>query len=258
MQGLIVNADDFGYSQEIIEGICEAHVNGIVTDASLLIHCPYASQAIQMANRINLPLGLHIDFVTPYSASASQELGPHGHLNHELFNREFNSQITSLFSAAELLTLQNEIRNQLATFTQIAGRLPSHLDYHFGLHFLPDVMFIYLQVASEYHLPVRWGVQYAGRNPIVLAPACLRDQFRGAKDAGIDTFTDLLIEPWDGIMEVSCHPGYFTPNGLFDPYNQERENELKILTDPKLKIEIENMGIQLVNYDWLQAHGSTR
>ena len=40
MQGLIVNADDFGFSQEIIEGVCEAHVNGIVTDASLLVRSP--------------------------------------------------------------------------------------------------------------------------------------------------------------------------------------------------------------------------
>ena len=182
-----------------------------------------------MASRINLPLGLHIDFVTPYSASGGHELGPNGHLAQELFNREFNSQITSLFSCEELLRMQDEIRNQIDDFSTLAGHTPSHLDYHFGLHFLPDVMFMYLTVANQYQIPVRWGVQYAGRNPLVLAPARLCDRFRGVKNGGIETFTDLLQEPWEGAMEVLCHPGYFTPNGFFDSYNQEREYELKNL-----------------------------
>jgi predicted glycoside hydrolase/deacetylase ChbG (UPF0249 family) len=254
MQGLIVNADDFGFSQQINEGVCEAHVNGIVTDASLLVRSPYASQAIHMADRINLPVGLHIDFVTPYSASARDELGPEGHLTKELFNREYNLQVTSLFSCEELLILQDEIRNQIEDFKAFTGQLPAHLDYHFGLHYLPDVMFIYLMISNQYQIPVRWGVQYAGRNPIVLAPARLCDRFRGVKNGSINTFTDLLQEPWEGAMEIICHPGYFTPNGLSDSYNQEREYELRLLTDPQLKVEIERMGIQLVNYNWLKEH----
>lgn len=254
MQGLIVNADDFGFSQEVNEGVCEAHVNGVVTDASLLVRSPYATQAIQMADRINLPLGLHIDFVTPYSASARDELGPEGHLTKELFNREFNLQITSLFSCEELLIIQDEIRKQIEDFKTLAGQLPAHLDYHFGLHYLPDVMYIYLMISNQYQIPVRWGVQYAGRNPIVLAPARLNDRFRGVQNGSIETFTDLLQEPWEGVMEIICHPGFFTPKDLFDPYNQEREYELKILTDPRLKAEIEHMGIQLVNYNWMKEH----
>jgi chitin disaccharide deacetylase len=257
MQGLIVNADDFGFSQQINQGVCEAHVNGIVTDASLLVRSPYASQAIEMANQINLPVGLHIDFVTPYSASLRKELGPNGHLTQELFNREYKDQVTSLFSTEELLQIQDEIKSQIEDFIALAGHSPSHLDYHFGLHFLPDVMFIYLSAANQYHLPVRWGVQYAGRNPVVLAPARLCDKFRGVKNSSIQTFTDLLEEPWEGALEVLCHPGYFTPNGFFDSYNQEREYELEILTDPQLKADIEHMGIHLVNYNWLQEHGNS-
>jgi predicted glycoside hydrolase/deacetylase ChbG (UPF0249 family) len=64
----------------------------------------------------------------------------------------------------------------------------------------------------------------------------------------------LLQEPWDGVMEIICHPGFFTPHDLHDSYNQEREYELKVLTDPRLKAEIERMGIQLVNYIWLKEH----
>lgn len=254
MRGLIVNADDFGFSQEINEGVCEAHVNGVVTDASLLVKTPYAHQGVMLANRVNLPLGLHIDFVSYYAASSNPELGPNGHLTRELLNREMNHQITSLFTTEELLFLQDEIRKQIEEFKTLTGALPTHLDHHFGLHFLPDIMFVYLNVAYEYDLPVRWGVQYAGNNPLVLAPARLCDSFRGKKNASITTFLDLLREPWEGAMEVMCHPGYLTTQALIDTYNQEREFELKVLTDPQLKTEITKMGIQLVNYKWLKDH----
>jgi hypothetical protein len=256
MKGLIVNADDFGFSQAINEGICEAHVTGIVTDASLLVRSPYAEHAIRLAKQVDLPVGLHIDFVTPYSQEHGNELGPNGRLATELFNREFNNHITSLFTCAELLKLREEIRSQIEDFCLIAGRKPSHLDYHFGLHYLPDVMVIYLLIAQEYGLPVRWGTQYAGSNPLVLAPARLCDGFRGIETGGLELFLSLLKDPWEGVLEVLCHPGYHTPDGLVESYNLEREYELKTLTDPNLKAEISRMGIQLVNYDWFRENGS--
>jgi predicted glycoside hydrolase/deacetylase ChbG (UPF0249 family) len=256
MRGLIVNADDYGFSQEINEGVCEAHAHGIVTDASLLVRSPHVMQAVRLAAQVNLPLGLHIDFVSPFVAINWNELGPDGHLTHELYNREFNSRITSLFSTMELLTFQDELRKQIADFTLLVGYTPSHLDYHYGLHYLPDMMFIYLQVANQYHLPVRWAVQYAGTNPLVLAPARFCDRFRGTEDASVQTFIDLLHDPWEGALEMVCHPGYFTPTGLSDSYNQEREYELKILTDPGLKSALFGMGIQLVDFHWLQHNHS--
>ncbi len=254
MRFLIVNADDFGFSQPINEGVCEAHGKGIVTDASLLVRSPYAQNALEMAQKAGLPVGLHIDFVTPFAQSQAPEFGPNGRLLHELFNREYKKKIRGLFTSAELIKIRQEIRKQIEDFRQMAGRLPSHLDYHFGLHFLPDVMAIYLFVAEEYNLPVRWGVQYAGCNPLVLAPARLCDRFRGREQGSVDLFLSLLQEHWHGVLEILCHPGRFTPEGLADGYNREREYELQALTHPGLKAEIEAMGIELVNYDWLNAN----
>src|SRR3712207_7572277 len=59
---LIVNADDFGRSFGVNRGIIEAHENGIVTSASLMVRWPAAAAAAAYAKeRPGLGLGLHLD-----------------------------------------------------------------------------------------------------------------------------------------------------------------------------------------------------
>ena len=58
---LIVNADDFGASTGINRGIVEAHENGIVTSASLMVDMPGTSDAVRYARAPSkLDLGLHV------------------------------------------------------------------------------------------------------------------------------------------------------------------------------------------------------
>ena len=60
---LIVNADDFGQSRGINRGITEAHEQGIVTSASLMVRWPAAPEAAAYArSHGSLSLGLHFDF----------------------------------------------------------------------------------------------------------------------------------------------------------------------------------------------------
>jgi predicted glycoside hydrolase/deacetylase ChbG (UPF0249 family) len=46
---LIVNADDFGQSAGVNRGVIEAHENGIVTSASLMVRWPDAADAARYA-----------------------------------------------------------------------------------------------------------------------------------------------------------------------------------------------------------------
>src|SRR5512139_1221359 len=116
MQYLIVNADDFGFSQPINEGVCEAHQKGIVTDASLLVRSPHAQHAIHLAQKAALPVGLHIDFVTPFAHSGAPDFGPESRLLQELFNREYKNEIMGVFSCEELLKIRDELRRQIEDF----------------------------------------------------------------------------------------------------------------------------------------------
>ena len=59
---LIVNADDFGQSHGINQGIIEAHERGIVTSASLMTRWLGAGEAALYAREHpQLSVGLHLD-----------------------------------------------------------------------------------------------------------------------------------------------------------------------------------------------------
>ena len=60
MKYLIVNADDFGYSQGINEGIIEGHSKGIVTSTSLMVYGKTAEKGVALAKKFpKFGVGLH-------------------------------------------------------------------------------------------------------------------------------------------------------------------------------------------------------
>jgi hypothetical protein len=63
----------------------------------------------------------------------------------------------------------------------------------------------------------------------------------------------------EGWTELSCHPGYVTDD--YRPmYRDEREAELRTLTDPRIKATFEEPGIELDSYATypLRAEGAER
>ena len=58
---VIVNADDFGYSDERNKGIVESFKFGVVSSVSLLVNGSSAREAIQLAQVNEMPLGLHLN-----------------------------------------------------------------------------------------------------------------------------------------------------------------------------------------------------
>src|SRR4030043_336716 len=59
---LIVNADDFGMSEEISDGIITAHLEGIVTSTSLMVNMPDAKRAVRLAQQTpSLDVGMHLN-----------------------------------------------------------------------------------------------------------------------------------------------------------------------------------------------------
>jgi predicted glycoside hydrolase/deacetylase ChbG (UPF0249 family) len=252
MKFMIVTADDFALSPEITVGTCQACLHGVVTEASILIRSPWAAESIVQGRNAGLSIGLHLDLVSPFVEHRSQQFGPSRRFSSELAEREFRRRVGKLFDCGELICVRDEMRSQIEDFAAMSGCLPSHLDYHYGLHYLPEVMAIYLMLAEAYGLPVRWGPQYAGANPYRFSPACMCDGFRGQEGDGLQAFLSLVDEPCDGVKEILCHPGYTTPGPLPDAYNHGRELELATLTDPRLKEELDQRQVRLVTYDWLQ------
>ncbi len=68
---LVVNADDFGRTAGVSQGILEAHLNGIVTSTTVMANLPGAAQAVRQAlvEAPNLAMGVHLNLTqgTPIS-----------------------------------------------------------------------------------------------------------------------------------------------------------------------------------------------
>jgi len=145
---LIVNADDFGLSPGINRGIIEAHTHGIVTSTSLMVRWPDASAAVELSrSHSSLSLGLHVD------------LGEWVHRDgkwrrlHQVVDTEDHDAVLA------------EIDKQLATFRQLVGREPTHLDSHQHVHREEPVRSILIDHARRRSVPLRHftaGVRYCG------------------------------------------------------------------------------------------------
>ncbi|MGH7538872.1 MAG: ChbG/HpnK family deacetylase [Gemmatimonadales bacterium] len=215
---VIVNADDFGASGGTNRGIVDAHINGIVTSTSLLVHRPWSADAATLATRVpDLSVGLHLDL----------------------------DRIPEADLAAEL-------ERQYIRFEQLMGYPPTHSDVHHHAHrdarFLPHV----LRFAQTRDLPLRghstvracskfYG-QWGGATHL--------------EQIGLDGFERILAtEVRDAVTELSCHPGYVDAE-LRSSYSVEREVELRTLCDPAARSILSALGLSLISFRDLNGHGT--
>ena len=68
MKRLVVNADDFGFTPDVNEGIVEAHRNGILTATTLMANGDAFDDAVRLAAEVpTLDVGCHLVLVGGHS-----------------------------------------------------------------------------------------------------------------------------------------------------------------------------------------------
>jgi predicted glycoside hydrolase/deacetylase ChbG (UPF0249 family) len=213
---LIVNADDFGLTAGVTEGIVEAHVRGILTSTSLMVDGAGAERAAALAHdHPRLSVGLHFVDDTP-------ELDEPGHAARE-------------FAA------------QLARFRELMGSEPTHVDSHHHVHmkrmptFVPLVEPLGVPLRGDGRVPYL-GEFYAQPTPGLVDLDRIREPFLLGLIGAVGEAA--------GFIELGCHPGRVTDE-LRSSYVREREIELEVLTHPNLPAKLEALGFVLASYrDW--------
>jgi chitin disaccharide deacetylase len=213
---LIVNADDLGASEGVNRGILEAHRDGIVTSASLMVDMPGAEGfAAGHAHERSLSVGLHVT------------------LTDEDAELQFDTA-----------GCREELGRQLARFEYLLGRAPTHLDSHHNVHLEQPLTDVFKALAAEHDLPLRG-----------FSPARYFADFYGQWDdethveqVSVETLSEMLdTEVGPGVTEFGCHPGY-TGGGFESSYLIEREAELRTLCDPAIRARVEELGIRLIGF----------
>jgi hopanoid biosynthesis associated protein HpnK len=147
---LIVNADDFGRSYHINQAIAQAHTQGILTSASLMVNGDSYAEAVEIA-KVNprLGVGLHLVLTSGKATLSSQQIpnlvdgmgnfsdnpakaGMRYYFNHKLYRQ-----------------LKAEIVAQFDKF--MATGLPlDHVNGHLNIHLHPTILKILLEVGKDY------------------------------------------------------------------------------------------------------------
>jgi predicted glycoside hydrolase/deacetylase ChbG (UPF0249 family) len=229
VRNLIVNADDFGASRGINRGIVHCHVEGVVTSTSLMVTGRAAKDAAALAlEHRGLAVGLHWDL--------DCEEGGDG------------------VPLDDPAAVRLELERQLDSFHSLMGRPPTHIDSHHHVHCGPEIAPIARELVAPLAVPLR------GEGPVRFVGGFYGQwewQVTDLEHVSPEFLTWILRnEVEEGWTEISCHPGYVT--GDFDSaYLAEREVEMATLTDPRIRTEIDALGIRLASYADLAAGGGS-
>ena len=216
---VIFNADDFGASTGINRGIIECHQNGVLTSTSFMVTGRATEEAVRLSEaNPELAIGLHFD------VWGEDE-------------REFD--------LSNHAAVRQEFARQLDLFFERFGRLPTHVDSHPHAHRQPGMMPLFQELVTPLGIPLRdsgpikfvggfyaqweWLVTEMHYVSVPFLIGMLRDE----------------VDP--GWTEISCHPGYRSPD-FQSVYLDEREAEVRTLTDPAIRASLRDLGIRLASY----------
>jgi hopanoid biosynthesis associated protein HpnK len=284
MKKLILNADDFGMTRGVNEGIVRAHREGILTSTTLMANGEAFDDAVERA-RANpeLGVGCHLVLVGGKCVAPRESVASLADANGTLPDSLplFVARISSgMIRGAEI---ECELRAQIEK-VRGAGIEPTHLDTHKHTHAHPRVMEILGRVASECGItrvrkPVEelrdsWETSKAGGQGISLqifaagAVRAIAPQFSTiAKKYGLlspDHFLGLattgrlgpallrgmIRAVAEGTTEIMLHPGICDADlaRSGSRLQKHREDEMQGLLDPGVRSAVTERGIRLISY----------
>ena len=226
MKKIIINADDFGLTAKINQGIVSAHKNGVVTSTSIIASDYSAAfdDAVKLAKENqNLEVGIHIELDKFFNVDQTKGV---------VYNW--------LTEPAPLDQVKNEVRNQIQRLKN-AGINPPHMTSHHHVHLRNELLPIVIEIAKEQGIKiVRFARRFFSQNGDFNKHKTLIEQNQ-------IIFPEHFIEGWYwgnidenySVAELATYPGY---GELWGEY------ELTACCNPQLKSYLTEKNIQLIKF----------
>lgn len=284
---LIVNADDFGYSREVTDGIVHAHRNGIVTSTTLMANMDAWEYAVSLApQNPALSVGVHLTLtqgrpiLPPEQIPSLVDEAGHFQSYPDLVRRAWRFKM-------DTDEIVEELSAQVRRLEQ-AGLAISHADSHHHSTMYPQTYAAFLRVLRRHGLGRARSHQcwfYRDRLGNVPRRAVLKKNLRllpkqiyyllcdgrmrwfqkvrtpDRRYSFIRLVTDLPFdfstESWvrflqnmpPGISELATHPGYRHEHPEDrEEMRRQRVRELEFYSDPRVREACDELGVKLVNY----------
>ena len=260
MKYLVTNADDFGFTRDVNEGIVEAHRNGILTATTLMANGAAFDHAVQLAQQTpTLDVGCHLVLIGGQSLLDTKRWFPASpwELTRQLITGK--------------LAIYDELAAQVKRIVA-SGIVPTHLDTHKHTHLLPPVLRAVCQIAQDFHIPwlrrpIDFEAPVTGEFKQRMTGKFIRsvvphtqhnyvrqtDHFWGFAVTGrLDTteLVKVMQHIPEGITELMTHPGFLSDElrAASTRLRESRVIELKALTSTTVKQAVAAAGITLVNF----------
>jgi chitin disaccharide deacetylase len=265
---LIVNADDFGRSAAINQAVIRAHREGILTTASLMVNEPACEEAVALARENpGLGVGLHLTLLCGHSALPQGKIPRLVDASNQFTDSPASAGLRYFFSRGLRDQLRQEIRAQFQRFW--ATGLPlDHVNGHLHLHLHPTVFRILMEDAAHLRIerlrltfdPFLLNLRlasgrlwYRASHTLIFHTLAARARpvlrRRGLRHASTvfgllqnarvdeDYICRLLPRLPPGDSELYSHPSV-----------DEFRNEFDALISPRVRQQIEALGIKLIRY----------
>jgi hopanoid biosynthesis associated protein HpnK len=265
---LIVNADDFGKSASANQAILQAHGEGILTTASLMVNEPGFAEAVALARQQpRLGVGLHLTLVDGHASLPPGRIPGLVDAQGRFPADPARAGWRYFFHRRLHAPLHAEIEAQFEKF-RATGLPLDHVDSHHHLHMHPTIMGYLLGQAGRLgitHLRltrepfrVQWraGARFSlARSSHALAHGLLAWRARPGlrrlsirhpdavfgllNDGGVDEayLARLLPVLPAGNSEVYSHPSL-----------DQFKHELEALISPRIRALVKTLGLELIRY----------
>jgi chitin disaccharide deacetylase len=284
MKQLILNADDFGLTLGVNEGIVRAHSEGILTSATLMANGPAFDDAVARARENpSLGVGVHLVLVGGRPVAPAGEVASlvdgHGELPRSLGT--FVARVSLGLIRQD--HIEKELRVQIEK-VRASGIEPSHVDTHKHTHAHPLVMESVARVArdcgvSRVRRPFEalqdsWSsARIRGMGAVIQLMGVVAAQisaprfetvvreyglqspgrFLGVAATGqinSEVLRRMIDTVEDGTTEIMLHPAICDPDlaKTRSRLQTQRQAELEALLAPELKGILAQRGVRLISY----------
>jgi hopanoid biosynthesis associated protein HpnK len=273
LKRLIVTADDFGFSSEVNRAVIQAHREGILVCASLMVTAPAAQEAIKLAREHStLKVGLHLVLVNGFSILTKKEIPDLVNAAQRFSEGPTASGFRYFLSKRAKRQVVQESEAQIETFLA-TGLKMDHLNSHHHLHIHPTLTNTFVALAEKYHIPAirlpLQGLRTLTWKKALMAAAMLpwainlRHKLRksgiahnqeifGLYETGAmseETWLRLIPKLMPGTTEIFCHPAV---NRLTRPEEPKCTNqhveEFKALLSPKVRNRLISEKVELASF----------
>jgi len=284
---LIVNADDFGLTENVNEGILDAYLDGIVTSTTLMANGIAFESAVAASKPFHrLGVGVHLNLSEGEPVTDATKIPTLVDRRGRLHMTPARLWAGIAAGQVSLSEIEAELRAQVIKIVR-AGIAPTHFDGHKHVHVLPRVSDIVIRLAQDFRVPAvrcpsekkllaagprrnagfsgaaRFKQNLVGRAVSILAEVFSAKleragihspaHFHGIRETGFldaAALHEILENLPEGTTELMCHPGYRDAQlkRTGTRLLMQRETEITGLTNVSVRNLVVSSGIQLLNY----------